>query len=65
VAELVTFVAEQQGVYGLWDVEPPQAGRWVTFDLLRSLSRLDASDDWASQEPRTPFQTYPKQTRRY
>ncbi|MGC9348712.1 MAG: hypothetical protein ACP5JG_11280 [Anaerolineae bacterium] len=65
VAELVTFVEDLQSDYGLWDVEPPQASRWVTFDLLRSLSRLDASGDWASQEPRTPFQTYPKQPRRY
>ena len=65
VAALVAFVEEQQGPYGLWDVEPPQASRWVTFDLLRSLSRLDTSGDWVSQEPRTPFQTYPKQPRRY
>jgi hypothetical protein len=58
-------VEAQQGVYGLWDVEPPQAIRWVTFDLLRSLSRLDEAGDWVSLEPRTPFQTYPKQPRRY
>jgi hypothetical protein len=65
VAEIVTFVQELQGPYGLWDVEPPQAVRWATFDLLRALSRLDAAGDWASQEPRTPFQTYPKGQRRY
>jgi hypothetical protein len=65
VAGIVAFVGEQQGPYGLWDVEPPQASRWVTFDLLRSLSRLDASGEWISHEPRTPFQTYPKRARRY
>jgi hypothetical protein len=65
VAELVRFIRGLQGPYGLWDVTPPQASRWVTFDLLRTLTRLDATGDWVSQEPRTPFQTYPKQPRRY
>ncbi len=66
VAEMVDFVRQQQGAYGLWDYAPkPQASRWVTFDLLRSLSRLDESGDWVSTEPRTPFQVYAKQARRY
>jgi hypothetical protein len=65
VAEIVAFVEDLQGPYGLWDVQPPQAARWVTFDLLRSLARLDAAGDWVSREPRTPFQTYPKAPRRY
>ncbi len=65
VAGIVTFVRDLQGPYGLWDVTPPQASRWVTFDLLRSLSHLDAEGDWVSREPRTPFQTYPKRQRRY
>jgi hypothetical protein len=62
---MVAFVESLQGEYGLWDVNPPQASRWVTFDLLRSLSRLDDRGDWISREPRTPFQTYPKQIRRH
>ena len=65
VADIVAFVGNLQGDYGLWDTDPPQASRWVTFDLLRSLSRLDAQGDWVSQEPRTPFQTYPQAQRRY
>ncbi len=65
VADIVTFVQGLQGEYGLWDIEPPQASRWVTFDLLRSLSRLDRTGDWVTYEPRTPFQTYPKRPRRY
>ncbi|MCU0519296.1 MAG: hypothetical protein MUF84_01185 [Anaerolineae bacterium] len=65
VADIVDFVRGLQGPYGLWDVAPPQASRWVTFDLLRTLSRLDAAGDWVSHEPRTPFQTYTKQPRRY
>jgi hypothetical protein len=67
VAEAMAFVKEQQGSYGLWEYAPrPQASRWVTFDVLRSLSRLEASEgDWQGFEPRTPFQAYPRRPRRY
>lgn len=66
VAELVNFVRELEGPYGLWEYAPrPQASRWVTFDLLRSLSRLDESGDWLSFEPRTPFRPYPRGVKRY
>lgn len=70
IAELVTFVQGLQGPYGLWEyASRPQVSRWLTFDLLRSLSRLTESEkatsDWASLEPRTPFQTYTKKHRRY
>ena len=65
VASIVAFVRDLQGPYGLWDVTPPQAARWVTFDLLRTLSGMDRAGNWMSYEPRTPFQTYPKQPRRY
>lgn len=66
VAGLVEFVQELQGPYGLWEYAArPQASRWVTFDLLRSLSRLDEEGDWVSLEPRTPFRAYPKRERRY
>lgn len=66
IAELITYVQGLQGTHGLWEYAPrPQASRWVTFDLLRSLSRLDKSGDWVNCEPRTPFHPYPKQARRY
>ncbi|OGO05570.1 MAG: hypothetical protein A2Y73_09210 [Chloroflexi bacterium RBG_13_56_8] len=66
VAELVEFMREAQGPYGLWEYTPrPQASRWVTFDLLRSLIRLDTAGDWLSMEPRTPFQGYPRRVRRF
>jgi len=70
IAELAEFVRGLQGPYGLWEYTPrPQAARWVTFDLLRSLSRLDGGGeggaDWLSFEPRTPFRTYAKKVRRY
>jgi hypothetical protein len=66
VTDLVAFVSGLCGPYGLWEYRPqPQASRWVTFDLTRSLSRLDAKGDWFSTEPRTPFQPYPSHPRRY
>jgi len=66
VAELVDYVRQAQGSYGLWDYVPrPEASRWVTFDILRSLSCLDKETDWLSLEPRTPFAAYPKRLRRF
>ena len=66
IAGLVEFVRDLQGPYGLWEYAPrPQASRWLTFDLLRSLSRLDETNDWLSLEPRTPFQAYSRRERRY
>jgi hypothetical protein len=66
VAESVKFVKDLQGPYGLWEYDRyPEVSRWVTFDLLRSLTRLDQESDWISMEPRTPFQAYPKKPRRF
>jgi hypothetical protein len=66
VADNVKFVRELQGPYGLWEYQRYlEVSRWVSFDLVRSLSRLDAETDWFSLEPRTPFQPYPKKPRRY
>jgi len=66
VAAHVDFVTELRGPYGLWEYSRhPEVSRWVTFDLLRSLSRLDQGSDWFSMEPRTPFQAYPKRPKRY
>jgi hypothetical protein len=66
VADLVDFVLSAQGPYGLWEYMPnPGASRWITFDLLRSLTRLDDSGGWLSLEPRTPFQAYPRRDARY
>jgi hypothetical protein len=60
VAELAEHVWSLRGAYGLWEYTPrPQASRWVSFDLYRSLSRLDEASDWLSAEPRTPFRPYP------
>jgi hypothetical protein len=66
VADNVKFVKELRGPYGLWEYKRhPEVSRWITFDLLRSLSRLDDETDWLSMEPRTPFQPYPKKPRRF
>ena len=70
VAELVAYVREVEGPYGLWEnLSRPQASRWLSFDLLRSLSRLgregENGTDWLSLEPRTPFRAYAKRPRRY
>jgi hypothetical protein len=66
VAGLIEFVQGQQGAYGMWEYVPrPQVTRWVTFDLLRSLSRLDRDGDWVGLEPSTPFQAYARKARRF
>jgi hypothetical protein len=66
VLNLVEFAKKEQGPYGLWEYRSrPQASRWITFDVLRSLSSLDQVSDWVTLEPRTPFQPYPARDRRY
>ena len=66
VADLVEFVTGLRGEYGLWAYPTqPQVSRWVTFDVLRSLSRLQVEGDWAGTEPRTPFQPYPTRRKRF
>lgn len=64
--DLVAFIQSQQGEFGLWHYPTqPHMARWVTFDLLRSLSQLDAASAWLTLEPPTPFQPYPKRDKRY
>jgi hypothetical protein len=66
VAALVAYIQAERGPFGLWEYLPrPQVSRWLTFDLLRSLSRLDPNSDWTGLEPRTPFQAYPRNRRRF
>ncbi len=66
VQDFITFIVANQGHYGLWEYIPaPQASRWITFDLLRSLSNLDRNENWINFEPRTPFQPYPKKPKRF
>ena len=66
VSNLVDFATELRGPYGLWNnAARPQCDRWLTFDVLRSLARLDAETEWVSMEPRTPFQPYPSRRKRF
>jgi hypothetical protein len=66
VAEIIEFVNNLQGKYGLWECGlHPQATRWLTFDLLLSLSKLNSEGDWISFEPRTPFRAYSKKEKRF
>jgi hypothetical protein len=66
VADLTDFIQKEKGSFGLWEYLPqPQISRWLTFDLLRSLSRLLAVAGWLGQEPRTPFQAYPRRPHRF
>ena len=66
VADLLKFVMSLQSEYGLWTYPHcPQATRWLTFDLMRSISRLDKNVDWIAAEPKTPFRPYPKRDRRF
>jgi hypothetical protein len=66
VLELLETVRSLQGTYGLWEYpRRPQVSRWVTFDLLRSISNLGKNRDWISEEPQVPFQAYPKTDKRF
>ena len=66
IADLLVFLDGLQSDFGLWEYPPqPQIARWLTFDLLRSITRLEADGDWISSQPRTPFQPYPKRNRRF
>jgi len=65
LADLLEFVRGLQGEYGLWEYRSrPQVSRWLTFDLMRSLARLDVGE-WIGSEPRTPFRPYPKREKRF
>ncbi len=66
ISDLINFVKSEQGEYGLWDyIAHPKATRWLTFDLLCSLSKLETQEDWISLEPHTPFRAYPKKIKRF
>ena len=66
ISDFIEFIKSEQGEFGLWDyISHPKATRWLTFDLLRSLTHINENVDWISTEPRTPFQTYPKNIKRF
>lgn len=66
VANLIDFATDLRGPYGLWSyAAQPQCDRWLTFDVLRSLARLDEETEWVPTEPRTPFQPYRARRKRF
>lgn len=66
VSDLAKFIVEQRGENGLWSYKSkPQASKWVTYDLLRTLDNLGNDADWTGSEPRTPFQPYPLKRKRF
>jgi hypothetical protein len=65
VGDLVEFLLDLRGENGLWQHPAyPELARWLTFDLLRSLRRLEGGD-WVGLAARTPFRAFPKRRRRY
>jgi len=66
IANMVEYLESVKGSYGLWEYQPkPEASRWITFDILHSLSHLDEEGEWISTEPRTKYKSYPRKPRRY
>ena len=65
VKNLVHYIMTQRGENGLWMYPKPQASRWITYDILRSLKGAINETDWLILEPRTPFQTYPAKKKRF
>ena len=66
ISDLIEYIKSEQGKFGLWDyIAHPKVTRWLTFDLLISLSHLEENVDWISMEPQTPFQAYPKKKKRF
>jgi len=66
IRDSISFIVSLQNRFGLWIYrDKPQVSRWLSFDLLRSLSRISSSTDWISREPRTPFRAYDPLFRRH
>ncbi len=66
VAMFIDFVKNERNLYGLWEYSSqPQATRWITYDLLNSLKKIDINEEWFSLEPKTPFQSYKQKKRTY
>jgi hypothetical protein len=66
VKAILELVLSKRNSIGLWAYpDHPHAARWVSFELTRVIQRLTSQEGWMGSEPRTPFQTYPKQIRRF
>jgi hypothetical protein len=55
VRDLVAFLRSRCGAAGLWEhPERPDLSRWLSFEILLSLRRLEAGE-WVGGAPRLPF----------
>lgn len=66
VRDLITWLEFRRGPYGLWEHPVhPQLSRWLTFDLERSLRRLDSEGDWVGNEEAVTSTPRQRGRRRY
>jgi hypothetical protein len=66
ILNLLEFVKSERGEYGLWENSRyPQVTRWLSFDLIRSLTKIGTNNDWLSFEPKTPFKAYSEKKKRF
>jgi hypothetical protein len=65
VGDLVEFLLTQRRDNGLWEHPTyPELSRWLTYDILASLRRLQGGD-WAGVAFRTGFRAYAPRHHRY
>ena len=66
IKNLIDFLQSLRGEYGLWECKlHPQVNRWLTYDILSSLKKIDKNAEWISYEPSTPFKEYSKKLKRF
>ncbi len=66
VIDLIEWIENSRNEYGIWEYQPhPEASRWITFDILRSLETIDVTGDWATSEIRRKYSSYPKRRKRF
>ncbi len=66
IKNIINFLLEQKTSYGIWEyMEHHHVSRWITYDLLFSLKKIDQETDWVSLEPQTPFRMYNHPPKRF
>lgn len=66
VADLIDWISQQQSKYGLWEYEGrPEASRWISYDILSSLSKVDERSEWFTSEVRSRYSSYRREKKRF
>lgn len=66
INDLRNNIEGERSESGLWRYNnSPQVSRWVSFFLIKSLNNYDIEGGWTGEEPRTPFQEYGTEHRRW